>query len=219
MPEVSRSWPNRVAPLYVPSKRLEVPKGKGQRKPRPLNRPELVWSEEQPPRKSALVPGFGVEAVAPWDKEPPASYLQSLGVPLCSFMPIFPGRCNSLKGGAFRMASFQESHSSALAWPVRTGLGVICFMLGKIPLSTLSARAPLIDLEKTCATVNCGSQIEGLSFRNLKKKKKRGGGHNETEEKLESIWRWSNNWASARGRPELRGVGKRGFSPGQTSVG
>lgn len=184
----------------MPSKPLEVPKGKGQRNPRPLNRPELGRSEEQRPRESVLGPGFGVEAVGPCDKEPPASYLQSLGVPPCSFMPIFPGRCNSLKGGALRKVSFQESHSSALAWPVRTGLGVRCFMLGEIPLSTLSAQAPLIDLEKTCATVNCGSQIEGLSFRKLQKKKKKGrGGHNETEEKQESIWRWSNNWASARG--------------------
>lgn len=76
------------------------------------------------------------------------------------------------------------------------GLGVICFMLGKIPLSTLSAWAPLCDSEKTCATVNCGSQIERLSYINLKKKKK---GDNETEEKQKSIWRWSNNWARASG--------------------
>lgn len=103
----------------------------------------------------------------------PTPNLQSLGVPLCSFMPIFPGWCISLKGGAFRKVSFQESHSNALARPVRTGLGVMCFMLGKIPLSTLSARTPLIDLEKTCATVSCGSQIEGLSLRNLKKMKGR----------------------------------------------
>lgn len=146
---------------------------------------------------------------------PPAPYLQNLGVPPCSFMPIFPGRCNSLKGGAFRKVSFQESHSSALAWPVRTGLGVICFMLGKIPLSTLSARAPLIDLEKTCATVNCGSQIEGLSFRNLKKKREGGrtmkprrsrrasGGGQTIGQVLEgelSSEEWENA-ASARGRP------------------
>lgn len=71
-------------------------------------------------------------------------------------------------------------------------------MLGKIPLSTPSARTPLIDLEKTCATVSCGSQIEALSLRNLKKKKKKKK-DNENKEKQESICRWSNNWASARG--------------------
>lgn len=126
----------------------------------------------------------------------PTPNLQSLGVSPCSFMPIFPRWCIFLKGGAFRKVSFQESHSNALARPARTGLGVVCFMLGKIPLSTLSARTPLIDLEKTCATVSCGSQIEGLSLRNLKKNKIRD---NKTEEKQESICPWSNNWASARG--------------------
>lgn len=118
-------------------------KGKGPGKNPSFKPPELVWSEGQ-----SLVPGFGVEAVAPCDKEPPASHLQSPGVPPCSSMPISPGGCHSPKGGAFRKVSFQESHSSALARPVRTGLGVMCFMLGKIPLSTLSARASLIDLGK-----------------------------------------------------------------------
>lgn len=42
-------------------------------------------------------------------------------------------------------------------------------MVGKISLSTLSVWASLIDLEKTCATVNRGFHIEGLSFRNLQK--------------------------------------------------
>lgn len=65
MPEVSRSWLNRVTLLDVPSESLEVPKGKDQRKSHPLNFPEMLWSEELPLSESELVLGFGVEAVGP----------------------------------------------------------------------------------------------------------------------------------------------------------
>lgn len=89
---------------------------------------------------------------------------------------------------------------------------VICFMLGKIPLSTLSARAPLCDSEKTCATVNCGSQIERLSFINLQKKKgtmkprrsRRASGGGQTIGQALVGELSSEDWenaASARGRP------------------